>query len=124
MKNSTTLFLLLFLLLIAIAVGAFQWFRQSEMGEFQESFPATAFLETPLRFSGNQYYLDASVESIIASEDGLGRIIMVSPDMGGSSLPIFLPSGVSGNVAFQQRYRFMLSVESGGLLFVNDMRKN
>lgn len=86
-------------------------------------FPVESFMQEPLQYAGNRYHLNASVENILASEDDLGRIVLVSSDEGFASLPLFLPSNLVGNLAFQQKYRFKLSVESGGLLYVHGMDK-
>jgi hypothetical protein len=124
MKNTSLRFLLLFLLLVIIGLGGFQWYRYSEIQGYPEALPVNLFMERPLQFTGNQYLLNASVENILASKDQLGRIVMVSADSDGSALPLFLPSNLPGNVEFQQKYRFKLSVENGGLLYVHDMSKN
>ncbi|MBC2602107.1 hypothetical protein [Puniceicoccus vermicola] len=124
MKNTSVRFLLLFLLLVIIGLAGFQWYRVSEVSGYPEPLPVSAFMERPLQFSGNQYHLDASVENVLASEEQVGRIVLVSADLDGSSLPIFLPSDLPGNVEFQQKYRFKLSVENGGLLYVHAMTKN
>ncbi|MGE9290978.1 MAG: hypothetical protein ACQKBT_08315, partial [Puniceicoccales bacterium] len=84
MKNTSLRFLLLFLLLVILGLAGFQWYRVSEMEGYPEALPVNAFMERPLQFAGNQYHLDASVENVLASEDQVGRIVLVSADFDGS----------------------------------------
>ena len=83
-----------------------------------------AFMERPLQFTGNRYHLDASVDNVLATKEGVGRIVLVLADTDETALPVFLPYDLPGNVEFQQNYRFNLAVEGGGLLYVQSMRKN
>jgi len=124
MKSTSLRFLILFILLVMVGLVGFQWFRASSSQGFPEPLPVLAFMERPLQFAGNRYHLDASVETVVASEDRLGRIVLVAADGDGATLPVFLPADLPGNVEFQQNYRFRLSVEGGGLLYVHSMTKN
>ncbi|MFP4352982.1 MAG: hypothetical protein ACLFRP_08745 [Puniceicoccaceae bacterium] len=123
MKHVPLRFLVLFGLLVLGGLLGFQWFRASETRGYPEPFPVEGFLREPLQFAGNRYHLNATVTSLLSSEDRLGRILLVSPESGGEPLPLFVPASLERNVKFQQRYRFKLSVEDGGLLYVNELDK-
>ncbi|MEM0964645.1 MAG: hypothetical protein AAGJ81_00655 [Verrucomicrobiota bacterium] len=116
-------YVLLFALLIALGLAGSWWFQNRDKRGYPEPLPVVAFMERPLQFSGNRYHLNAAVVNILASEDRLGRIVLVESSTNGSPLPLFIPSTVEVNLGFQQRYRFNISVESGGLLFVHGMSK-
>jgi len=124
MKNPSLRFLLVFVLLIVLGLAGFQWFRVSATKGFPEPLPVMAFMERPLQFTGNRYHLDASVDNVLATKEGVGRIVLVLADTDETALPVFLPYDLPGNVEFQQNYRFNLAVEGGGLLYVQSMRKN
>tara|TARA_R100000027_G_scaffold66532_1_gene62666 strand:+ start:2785 stop:3159 length:375 start_codon:yes stop_codon:yes gene_type:complete len=124
MKNTSFRFLVLFILLVLIGFGGFYFYQNSESQGFSEPLPVYSFMERPLQFVGNHYHLDASIQNILSSQDKLGRIVLVSSEPEGSSLPLFLPADLPGNVEFQQRFRFKVSVEDGGLLYVHSLSKN
>ncbi len=123
MKHFPLRFLLIFGFLVLAGLLGFQWFRASETRGYPEPFPVGAFLREPLQFAGNRYHLNATVTSLLSSENGFGRILLVSPEPEGEPLPLFVPASLERNVKFQQRYRFKLSVEDGGLLYVNELDK-
>ncbi len=114
---------ILFILLLLIGAGGFYWFGSSDRRGYPEVMPVRAILERPLQFAGNRYHLEAAVENMIASEDGLGRIVFVSSLTDGTPLPLFIPDRLDENIQFQQRYVFKISVEDGGLFFVREMSK-
>jgi len=121
--GSPVRYFVVFLLLLLIGVGGFLWFGDTGTRGYPEPMPVDAILKRPLQFSGNRYHLEASVENVVASEDGLGRIVFVSSLAEGAILPLFVPDGLEENLQFQQRFVFRLSVEDGGLFFVRDLSK-
>jgi len=124
MKNTSLRFLLLFVLLVVFGFLGFRWLQVSDSKSYPESLPVQIFMENPLQFAGNRYHLDASIDSVLAVDDQVGRVVLVNADEDGSALPVFLPAELPGNVEFQQNYRFKVTVESGGLLYVREMSKN
>lgn len=116
-------FLLPGAVILLLAIGWILLSPANGLKGYGEALPAQAFQATPLNHVGNVYYLDVAIESILASEPGLGRVLLVRSTTGQVPLPVFLPDTLGTNVGFQQRYRLGLRVEERGLLYVERMRK-
>ena len=91
MKNTSLRFLLLFVLLVVFGFLGFRWLQVSDSKSYPESLPVQIFMENPLQFAGNRYHLDASIDSVLAVDDQVGRVVLVNADEDGSALPVFLP---------------------------------
>ena len=88
-----------------------------------DSFPAAQFSQSPADFLGNQYVLRAQIDSQLQWDPKVGRILAVLPDRSPHRLPIFIPANQQENVLNGQRYEMLISVQVGGLVYVEDLRK-
>ncbi len=94
-------------------------------GDFSklEPFPASQFLDGPTDFLGNQYQLQAQIDSQLKWEKGIGRLLAVVPEGGRSRLPVFVPSEIGENLHVGQRYEMRVRIDDGGLVYVENLRK-
>lgn len=108
---------------LVLAIGWFALVPRGGLSGYPDALPAVAFQAAPLNHVGNKYYVDVAIESILATDPALGRVLLVRTTDGQIPLPVFLPASVEANVGFQQRYRLGLRVEERGLLYVERMQK-
>lgn len=106
-------------LLFAVTIFAFKNQRFSGL----EAFPVDAFQNAPGNHMGNRYLLEAQIDSLILWEQGTGRLLAVNPNGYSGRLPVYVPESVSDSLHVGQRYRMAISVETGGLLHVDDLEK-
>ena len=88
-----------------------------------DPFPAAQFSQSPADFLGNQYVLRAQIDSQLQWDPKVGRILAVLPDRSSHRLPIFIPAYQQENVLNGQRYEMLISVQKGGMVYVEDLRK-
>lgn len=88
-----------------------------------EAFPAAQFSENSADFLGNQYVLRAQIDSQLQWDPQVGRILAVLPDRSQHRLPVFISAELQENVLNGQRYEMLISVQEGGLVYVEDLRK-
>lgn len=90
-----------------------------------EPFPVAAYIDAPDNLQGNRYTLDAEIDAQLQWREGTGRLVAVRPlpAEAGSRLPVFIADSLNANLMVAQRYRFELTVRSGGLLYVTGLRK-
>ncbi|MBK1858347.1 hypothetical protein [Cerasicoccus arenae] len=86
-----------------------------------EPFPTTDYLQSPQNFLGNSYRIDAQVESMLSYRPGVGRLLVVKTD--GRPVPVFLPEGLADSIHTGQRYNLGVSVQDGGLIYINELEK-
>jgi len=84
-------------------------------------FPTMAYLESPQNYLGNQYQIDAQVDSMLSYEPGVGRLLVVRSES--KPIPVFLPDGLIDSIHTGQRYRLSVSIGDGGLIYINDLEK-
>lgn len=123
MNKFPLVFITTLLLIGAIGVAGYFFFGSMGNRGFPQALPVQSYLGNPTQLSGNRYHLEAEVRSLLDSKTDVGRIFLVQPEAGGSSLPVFLPATLGSNLEFQQRYRFHLEIDSDGLLTVLQLRK-
>ena len=92
-------------------------------GRSGEPFPVHAFLTAPDNLQGNRYQLDAAIDAQLNWREGVGRIIAVSPLKDDARLPVFIADSLKANLLVAQRYRFIVTVRKGGLLYVEQLDK-
>jgi hypothetical protein len=88
-----------------------------------EVLPTESYMKKPGDFLGNTYTIRAQIDSQVQWEKGVGRILAVVPESGGSRLPVFVPDEVGGNLHIGQRYEMRARIEEGGLIYVESLRK-
>ena len=88
-----------------------------------DPFPVAQFSQSPADFLGNQYVLRAQVDSQLQWDPKVCRILAVLPDQSPHRLPIFIPAKQRENVLNGQRYEMLISVQKGGMVYVDDLRK-
>lgn len=89
-----------------------------------DPFPAyDNYLDNPTNFSGNTYRLEAVIDEQLHYEDGIGRIIAVTPIEQGGRLPLFVPDSLEANLNVGQRYRMSVSIQRGGKIEVTELQK-
>lgn len=112
-------------LLFSLALAALAFFAPGCARQGGEPFPVTAFLETPDNLQGNRYTLEAEIDAQLHWKEGTGRLLAVRPLAAetGTRLPVFIADSLNANLMVAQRYRFEITVRSGGLLYVTALRK-
>jgi len=63
-----------------------------------EPFPVEQYQASPRNLLGNNYRLDAQVDSMINYQPGVGRLLVVQGENSAVRLPVFLPEGLSGSI--------------------------
>lgn len=114
--------IVLIVLALAVLIGALALLKGDDYSKLDD-FPATAFLEGPADYMGNEYVMRAQIDSQLQWERGTGRLVAVKPEMASSRLPVFIPEGTGQNVQSGQRYEMYIRIEEGGLIYVEDLRK-
>ena len=105
------------LLVVALTSGCGDKFSDLEV------LPTESYMKKPGDFLGNTYTIRAQIDSQVKWEKGVGRILAVVPESGGSRLPVFVPDEVGGNLHIGQRYEMRARIEEGGLIYVESLRK-
>ncbi|HTJ79332.1 MAG TPA: hypothetical protein VL357_10090 [Rariglobus sp.] len=108
-------------LVLAALLGAMA--LMAGCGRSGEPFPVQAFLTAPDNLQGNRYQLDAAIDAQLNWREGVGRIIAVSPLKDDARLPVFIADSLKANLLVAQRYRFIVTVRKGGLLYVEHLDK-
>lgn len=85
--------------------------------------PYERYRASPANFLGNEYQLEAIIDSQLKYEEGLGRILAVTPIGSEHRLPVFVPETVQNNVHVGQRYRMIVQVRRGGRIEAQTLEK-
>jgi len=91
-----------------------------------EVLPVERFQENPENFIGNTYRLDGRITRMLGNREGVGRLFLVNTENRDQRVPLFVPTGVGGNVETGATYRFQLKVRHERdmtILEVQSMRK-
>lgn len=110
---------------LPFALAALGLFAPGCARQSNETFPVAAYLDTPDNLQGNRYTLEAEIDAQLQWKEGTGRLLAVRPLIAeaGTRLPVFIADSLNANLMVAQRYRFELTVRSGGLLYVTALRK-
>ncbi|AHF93051.1 hypothetical protein OpiT1DRAFT_04796 [Opitutaceae bacterium TAV1] len=96
----------------------------SERGE---PLPVDTYLRSTDNLLGNRYTLDAEIDAQLNWKEGTGRLIAVRPLNGtrnaATRVPVFIADALNANLMVAQRYRFEITVQKGGLLYVTSLKK-
>jgi len=109
------------LLVLTVLLGALA--ALTGCGRSGEPFPVNAFLSAPDNLQGNRYRLDAEIDAQLNWREGVGRLIAVRPLQADARLPVFIADSLKANLLVAQRYRFIITVRKGGLLYVDHLDK-
>jgi hypothetical protein len=109
---------------IAALVGGGYFFLTQSRGSGAPAapFPVKEYLENANTLRGNTYKLEASVDTTLEVQQGVGRLFSV--ESGGDMLPVFVPASLNGtNVERGQRLQFRVYVTETGLIRADEIRK-
>jgi len=122
-KNPVIVFLIV-LIVIGIVFVAYKIVMQGGSFSGLEPFPTIAYKQTPSNFLGNRYGLSAQIDSQLAWDENIGKILAVTP-MGdaGLALPVFLPKNLDQNMHVGQRYHMQVMVSANGLITIQKIDK-
>jgi len=88
-----------------------------------DTFPVGSYRSSPANLTGNQYYLEAQIDSMILADEDKGRLFAVIPAGESNRLLVFVPFSLEKNIHKDQRYRMGVAVMDGGLIYVNALEK-
>lgn len=109
-------------LFVVLAGGYFFLNTMRDSGGPAAPFPVKEYLESANSLRGNNYKLEATVDTTLEVLQGVGRLFSV--ESGGDMLPVFVPASLSGtNVERGQRLRFRVYVTETGLIRADEIRK-
>ena len=109
-------------LTVLLAGGYFFLSGSRDSGGPASPFPVKDYLESANSLRGNNYKLEATVDTTLEMLPGVGRLFSV--ETGGDMLPVFVPASMSGtNVERGQRLQFRVSVTETGLIRADSVRK-
>lgn len=121
-KINPTTGAIVFLLAAILVIGVLLLIEEGGFNS-EEPLPADAYRENPANFLGNRYELTGQVHSLLLWEQGLGRLVAVTPDAGSGRIAVYVPDSLGVSLHTGQRYEWELSVRDGGLLYVEDLEK-
>jgi hypothetical protein len=105
-----------------IAGGVMFLNRTRDSGGPSAIFPVKDYLENANSLRGNNYKLEATVDSTLEVLQGVGRLFSV--ETSGDMLPVFVPAALNGtNVERGQKLKFRVYVTETGLIRADDIRK-
>jgi uncharacterized membrane protein len=86
--------------------------------------PVESYFSGPKNMIGNQYSLDAVIDSQVAWKEGTGKIMTIKPITASTlRIPVFLPDNLPGGLHVGQRYRMQIAIDQRGLIKVEAMEK-
>ncbi|MFP4165688.1 MAG: hypothetical protein ACLFUF_00790 [Opitutales bacterium] len=88
-----------------------------------ETFPYSEYLEHPGDFLGNRYLLEAQIDSQLAWEEEVGRLLAVTTRESGKRIPVYVPADLETNLHTGQRYLIKVAVKEGGLIHAEALKK-
>lgn len=108
-------------LMVILAAAVFMVLR-SHLHHALEPFDEAAYSHSSAELRGNEYGLDATIDSQLQWNQGFGRLLAVKPVNGGNRLTVFVPESVASDVRASQRFHMKVIVKDTGLE-VEDMEK-
>jgi len=76
-----------------------------------ETFDLAAYNSSAADLRGNEYNLDAQIDSQLQWNEGFGRLLAVKLVNGGGRLTIFVPESVANDVRVGQRYHIKVIIK-------------
>jgi hypothetical protein len=121
-KVSPIIIAFLIPLVVIVAAGTFMLVRSHwRMG--LEPFDTDGYHRSPDQLQGNQYNLDAQIESQLVWDEGFGRVLAVKPVDGSSRISVFVPDSVATDLHVGQRFHMRVIVKEQGLIQVEGLEK-
>lgn len=109
-KVNPVLIAFLIPLVVILAAVVFMVARNRLHGSL-EPFDLAAYNSSAADMRGNQYSLDAQIDSQLQWNAGFGRLLAVKLVNGGGRLTVFVPESVSNDVRVGQRYHMKVIVK-------------
>lgn len=112
-------------LALLLAGGFFLFSYLNDPYRKLEEFPVARYFDGYQALSGLKFRAGLRVEADLGWKDGVGRLMVFTPDGDTRQLAALIPPGLS-NVFFNkgQTYTAALEVKEGGLIHVDSCRKN
>lgn len=101
---------------------AFILLKKANVVSASEEFPYAAYMQSPKSVEGNSYMMRAQIDSQLAFQPGVGRILSVRIPSG-ARLSVFMPDGKGGNLQVGQRYNLYVGIGNDGMIAVNGLEK-
>ncbi len=108
--------------LVLAAAAAWLFFSGGSYRKL-EPFPVAGYLSAPENLRGNVYRLEGQIQSFLGWQEGVGRLLAVSPSEGEARVPVFLADDGGEGIHIGQRYRMRVSIARDGLIRVETMSK-
>jgi hypothetical protein len=109
-------------LIVIIAAVAFLVVR-NRLHSLPQPFDLAAYSHSSKDLEGNEYSLDATIDSQLRWDEGFGRYLTVKQVNGDGRLGVFVPESVASDVRVGQRYHMKVVVKDQGLVQVESMEK-
>ncbi|MEM9227902.1 MAG: hypothetical protein AAGA45_08025, partial [Verrucomicrobiota bacterium] len=88
-----------------------------------EAFPHESYQQQPTNLLGNRYALNAQIHSMLAWDEGTGRLLAVIPEGSTARLPVFISDALGVSIHTGQRYKMQVAIGQGGLVSVESLEK-
>lgn len=114
------------LLTVAMVTGGiFGWNVLSDPYRKLEEFPVTKYFESFQVLAGLKFRSHLRVEADLGWKEGIGRLMVLTPNGESRQLAVFVPPSLSGMFFNKgQNYVMELEVKDGGLIYANSCRKD
>lgn len=120
-KFNPAIFVLLIPMAAVLFAGVSLYFKKSNVSESAQ-FPYSAYIADSNSLAGNVYSLKAQIDSQLAFDENVGRVICVNLD-GGESVALLLPTNVARTIHPGQKYSFKVEVLPTGAIQVLNLEK-
>jgi len=121
-KNGKAVPILIGVIAFIVLIAAVVFLKGGRFAKL-EALPVAQYLEGPTDFLGNEYALKAQIDSQLKWDKAIGRLVAVNVESGRHRLPVFVPAKIEQNLQTGQRYEMHVRVETGGLIYVEALRK-
>ncbi|MEM8550338.1 MAG: hypothetical protein AAGF10_06060 [Verrucomicrobiota bacterium] len=112
----------LFVGIVALVAALLLIVRSDPYGSL-ETFPHQSYRQQPTNLLGNRYALNAQIHSMLAWDEGTGRLLAVIPEGSTARLPVFIPDTLGVSIHTGQRYKMQVAIGQGGLVSVESLEK-
>jgi len=121
-KINPVLIAFLIPLVVILAAVVFMLVR-NRLHHAPEPFDLAVYNRSSNDLQGNQYSLDASIDSQLRWDEGFGRYLAVKLVNGSGRVAVFVPESVASDVRVNQRYHIKVIVKEAGLIQAEEMEK-
>lgn len=106
-------------LIVVVVMTVFRGQRFSGL----EPLPIVDFRNSPNNHQGNSYLLEGQIQALLLWEEGVGRLLAVTPNSDNKRIVVFVPDSLDKSLHTGQRYQMAVSIGKGGLVQVSDLDK-